>query len=81
MTSGNGAEVTLNLGGLQQIDHVVIMEDIACGERVRAFTADGWDGEKWVELGSGTAVGHKKDPPYCASHGIRNQIQGAGERS
>lgn len=58
-TSGTGECVELDLGSLTKIDHVEIMEDIAKGERVRRFLVEGWNGEEWIALFGGTAIGHK----------------------
>ncbi len=40
-TSGNGAAITLKLSKPTQIDTVILAEDIAKGERVRAFKIEG----------------------------------------
>jgi alpha-L-fucosidase len=59
-TSGSGSELTLKLLAPAKIDHVVCMEDIAQGERVRKYVIEGKVGEKWKDLAFGTAIGHKK---------------------
>lgn len=41
-------------------DHAILMEDTSYGERVRAFRLEGLSQGKWVVLGSGTAIGHKR---------------------
>ncbi|MBU4199253.1 MAG: alpha-L-fucosidase [Verrucomicrobia bacterium] len=43
-----------------RIDHVITMEDIAKGERVREYAIEGLLDNEWVELAQGTSVGHKK---------------------
>ncbi len=44
-----------------RIDHVVIMEDIAHGERVREYVVEGLvGGGTWKPLCKGTAIGHKR---------------------
>ena len=63
-TGGRGAEVTLNLPGPTPINHVVIMEDITQGERVREYVVQGQVDGRWVKLSGGTAVGHKKIDPF-----------------
>lgn len=59
-TSGVGNIVTLDFGKPTRIDQAVIMEDLAQGERVRAYVlralVDGW----WQTVAEGTCVGHKK---------------------
>lgn len=53
-------EIVLELGQKTPLDHVIVMEDISGGERVRAYVVEGWDGGEWRRLAGGTAVGHKK---------------------
>lgn len=59
-TSGKGEEVLLRLPKPQRINHVMIMEDIRQGERVRQFVVEGQgrSGE-WRKLTEGTCIGHK----------------------
>ena len=59
-TSGEGEIVELDLGKKQKIDHVVTMEEIAYGHRIRSYMIEGYDGEKWIRLATGISVGHKK---------------------
>jgi alpha-L-fucosidase len=60
-TKGRGRIVELALPGTPEIDHVVIMEDIARGERIRAYKVEalGPDGT-WKPLCDGVSVGHKR---------------------
>ena len=50
----------LELGGVKRIDHIVAMEDILKGERIREYVIEGRTGGVWSKLCEGTAVGHKK---------------------
>jgi alpha-L-fucosidase len=59
-TSGQGETIELDLGKTQTIDHIITMEDIRQGERVRAYTIEALVDGMWREIGKGTAVGHKK---------------------
>jgi len=59
-TSGSGEIVELDLGGVRGVDHVVTMEEITQGERVRRYVVEGLAGDKWQALCQGTAIGHKK---------------------
>ncbi|HEO72023.1 MAG TPA: alpha-L-fucosidase [Candidatus Hydrogenedentes bacterium] len=59
-TEGRGTEVVLDLGGPKRIDHVVTMEDIRLGERVRTYTIEGRANGEWAKLCEGSAIGHKK---------------------
>ena len=56
-THGQGDSLTLDLGGEQTIDHLVLREDIRGGERVRGFVVEGRrkDG-KWLRLASGSQI-------------------------
>ena len=57
--SGSGNEVVLELEKETSIDHILLMEDIALGERVRKFEIDAYVDGKWVSIATGTAIGHK----------------------
>jgi alpha-L-fucosidase len=59
-TTGQGDRVDLDLGKPTVIDHVVTMEDIAQGERVREYVIKGKVAGEWKELCRGTAIGHKR---------------------
>ncbi len=59
-TQGRGHLVELSLPGKTVVDHVVTMEDITQGERVREYVIEGQVGDRWQELCRGTAIGHKK---------------------
>lgn len=59
-TTGRGEVVELRLGQPTRIDHVVTMEDIRAGERVREYVIEGRMGGEWRELCRGTSIGHKK---------------------
>ncbi len=58
--SGEGETVELDLGGKHTVDHVVTMEEISEGERIRAYVIEGWNGSEWIRLTGGIAVGHKR---------------------
>jgi alpha-L-fucosidase len=59
-TRGTGAVVTLALKAPISIDHVVMMENLAGGERVREYVVEGRVRGEWRPVASGTAIGHKK---------------------
>jgi len=60
-THGEGETVELVLKQPAQIDHVVVMEDTAYGERVRAYEIEGLvPGSAWQNLCGGMSVGHKR---------------------
>lgn len=59
-THGQGSSIELPLREPAVVDHIITMEDIAQGERVREYVVDGWIDGEWRELCKGTAIGHKK---------------------
>ena len=60
-TSGKGWLVELDLGKETKIDHVITMEDITYGERVRRYAIDGTtDGKNWFKIVEGISIGHKR---------------------
>jgi len=59
-TSGKGELVELDLGNPTRIDHVVTMENIVEGERVREYVIEGLASGQWKELCRGSSIGHKK---------------------
>lgn len=59
-TSGEGTELLLTLERNQPVNHVIIMEDIAHGERVREYVIEAYSQGDWKELVRGSAIGHKK---------------------
>ncbi|MDF2648004.1 MAG: Alpha-L-fucosidase [Paenibacillus sp.] len=59
-TSGEGEVVEMELGEKRTIDHVVLMEQIAQGERIVGYVLEARIGGEWAELVRGSAVGHKK---------------------
>ncbi|MCF7975396.1 MAG: alpha-L-fucosidase [Phycisphaerae bacterium] len=59
-TSGQGSRVQLDLPANASFDHVVIQEDIAQGERVRQFRLERFFRGQWIELNTGSCIGHKR---------------------
>ncbi len=59
-TNGEGEMLELKLNPLQKINHVIIMEDIAYGERVREYVIEGSSGDQWFEIVKGISIGHKR---------------------
>jgi alpha-L-fucosidase len=64
---GPGDNVELHFDEPTEVDHVIAMEDIADGERVRAYTIEGLSNGVWTTLASGTAIGHKKIDRFPAT--------------
>jgi alpha-L-fucosidase len=59
-TSGNADAIELDLDTPQKIEHIIIMEDIRQGERVREYHVDGFANNDWKELCAGSSIGHKR---------------------
>jgi len=60
-TKGRGREVVLRLPKPARVNHVTVMEDVAQGERIRAYVLEGLvEGGTWRTLGEGVSVGHKR---------------------
>jgi len=59
-THGNGGMLDLDLASPATIDHIVTMEDITEGQRVREYVLQGKVDGHWKELCHGTSIGHKK---------------------
>ncbi|WP_396426708.1 alpha-L-fucosidase [Lederbergia sp. NSJ-179] len=58
-TSGTGAELELVLEKETEVDHIMLMEDIAFGERVRKFEVEALVDGEWQTIVTGTAIGHR----------------------
>jgi len=54
-----GDVIELDLPEPWEIDHVILQEDIAHGERVRDHVVEGRIGDEWVTLAEGKVIGHK----------------------
>jgi len=59
-TRGAGTAVTLMFKTSTSVEHVVLMENLAGGERVREYVVEGLVQGQWQPISSGTAIGHKK---------------------
>ena len=70
-TAGEGDRLTLKLPKRTTADCCIIQEDIAQGERIRAYRVEARTGGRWREVCRGTSVGHKRiarfDAPVTAS--------------
>jgi len=62
-THGSGSSLVLTLDSPSRVDTVVLEEQIELGERVRSYKIDGKVDGKWMLLGEGTAIGHKRIQP------------------
>jgi alpha-L-fucosidase len=59
-TLGMAMELAVDVKGPGPIEHAMVMEHIANGERVRSYVVEGLVNGTWQPLASGTAIGHKK---------------------
>ena len=60
-TAGTGKVINLALDKLTPINHAIIMEDIAAGQRVRAYKIEGrLASGDWKMLCDGVSIGHKR---------------------
>ncbi len=59
-TSGRADVIELTLDKPTPIDHVITMEDILQGERVREYVIEGLVEGDWQRIAQGSAIGHKK---------------------
>jgi len=62
-----GSEVRLDLGGLKSIGYADLWEDYQYGHRIREYVIEGFNGQDWVPLSHGTAVGRRKIDPIPSS--------------
>jgi alpha-L-fucosidase len=61
--SGSGETVTLPLRTGTRVDTFLMQEDCSFGERVRKYRIEARQQGKWMTLGNGTAIGHKRIQP------------------
>ncbi len=59
-TSGEGHVVEVVLDEERVIDHIVTMEQISYGERIRAYKLEVYTDNVWKTVVEGSAIGHKK---------------------
>lgn len=59
-SAGHGTRLDLPLTVPGRVDSLVLMEDIAAGERVRRYRIEGETAAGWKTLARGTCIGHKR---------------------
>lgn len=60
-THGKGGKILLTIPGRPTaINHIVIMEDISKGERIRKYVVEAWIDNKWKTVCDGISIGHKR---------------------
>jgi alpha-L-fucosidase len=63
--SGSGDTVTLPLAAGSRVDTFLMQEDCSFGQRVRQYKLEARQAGKWIALGTGTAIGHKRIQPVA----------------
>ncbi|MGM9760252.1 MAG: alpha-L-fucosidase [Parabacteroides sp.] len=58
-TSGTGSEFVIVFDQPVSINRVILQEDISKGERVLRYTVKGKKNDEWIDLSSGSCIGHK----------------------
>jgi alpha-L-fucosidase len=58
-TSGSGTKIEIKLNPPRKINHFVLKEEIAKGERIRKFTVEALISGKWQSIFEGSVIGHK----------------------
>ena len=59
-TNGKGSLLELRLKEPMEVNHVVLQEDIAKGERIRKYQIEGYSGGRWNVLTNGESIGNKR---------------------
>jgi alpha-L-fucosidase len=75
-TTGEGNTVELKLPQPGRINHMIAMEDIAHGERIRQYALEGLvGGGVWQPLCSGECVGHKRIQSFDSTEVTAVKVQ------
>ncbi len=53
--SDNGS-LLIDLKSMQTVNHIIVAEDYAKGERIRKYLVEGWNGSEWKQVTSGSHV-------------------------
>ena len=59
-TKGKGKVLELKLKESLPVNHIIIQEDIAMGERIRNYEIEGHSGGRWITLANGESIGNKR---------------------
>ncbi|HDR50612.1 MAG TPA: hypothetical protein ENN90_03185 [Mariniphaga anaerophila] len=57
--SGTGKTIDIKIPEKQKVNHVVLMEDISKGERIRKFVLEGKTSDGWQTIFEGSCIRHK----------------------
>jgi len=59
----NAGNLVIDLGKPQKVKYVTIQEYLRLGQRVKRFDVEVWKDNAWVNVASGTTIGHKRILP------------------
>lgn len=59
-TNGKGNRLELRLKEPMEVNHVILQEDIAKGERIRKYQIEAYSGGRWLTVVSGESIGNKR---------------------
>jgi hypothetical protein len=59
-TSGKGNVLELKFKEPMDINHLIVQEDIAKGERIRKYQIEAYSEGRWQVLTSGSSIGNKR---------------------
>ncbi|MBC8767292.1 alpha-L-fucosidase [Arenibacter sp. BSSL-BM3] len=65
-TNGEGRLLELRLKKPMEVNHVILQEDIAKGERIRKYQIEGYSNGRWNVLASGESIGNKRIEKFDA---------------
>ncbi|GAB5552416.1 MAG: alpha-L-fucosidase [Saprospiraceae bacterium] len=58
--AGEGEAIIMDLGKPTLINHFILQEEIAQGERVRKYLIESFEDNQWKEIANGSVIGHKR---------------------
>lgn len=64
-TAGTGDSLVLEFSAPATVDHLILREDIAQGERVRQYRVEARTDGAWHELATGSCIGHQHIQPVA----------------
>lgn len=54
------ASLEISLGQVEEVRYLLIQEYIPLGQRVKSFSVERWENERWKPLSNGTTIGYKR---------------------
>ncbi len=65
-TGGRGKSLEICFEKTENLNHIILQEDLARGQRVLEYSVEGFSQGKWTELSRGSSVGNKKIDYFAA---------------